>query len=238
MKSAIKAPWAFIVTWLRYYYAIHFLESGLNFALFDFIPHFSKAGRAGPFQVELAAIGLYQLVKYAEVLLGAMLLLNIAVPLVLILMAGISFMIIYLNLFVSPDPRQLFSGTQEVLLIGTLLIAYGGYYADYCRVNAKPFWFWDGFIGIDRPVPQRPFNSLGVTPTVSSKDYVWVVGVGILVTVLVAVVSSTLANRPIRLYDYGPPLASVVLTLITMFFLARIKPTDEASRGWVNRLGL
>ena len=238
MKSAIKSPWAFVITWLRYYYALHFLESGLNFALFDFIPDFSKAGRAGPFQVELAAIGLYQIVKYAEVLLGAMLFLNIAVPLVLILMAGISFMIIYLNLFVSPDPRQLFSGTQEVLLIGSLLIAYGGYYADYCRINARPFWFWNGFDGVDRPVPPRPVNSLGVTPTVGSIDYVVVAVVGASVTVLVAVVSSTLANRPMRLYDYGPPLAAAVITLVTMVIVSRVKRSDAEQGSWVDRLGL
>ncbi|MGE0113322.1 MAG: hypothetical protein AB7T07_00335 [Steroidobacteraceae bacterium] len=143
--KATESPWKYLILWLRLYYAIHYLDSGLNFVLFDYIPDFSKAGKSGPYQLALADIGLYQVVKYLEVVLGSMLLLNIAVPLALIVMAGISFTIVYLNLFVSPNPREAFTGTQELLLNGTLLLAYGGYYANFCRIKARPYWFWDGF---------------------------------------------------------------------------------------------
>ncbi|SPS01135.1 hypothetical protein [Cupriavidus taiwanensis] len=145
MHAAEKSPWKYLVLWLRLYFAIHYLASGLNYVIFNFVPDFSHAGRVGPYLHAMADIGFYQAVKYLEVVLGTMLLFNLAVPLALIVMAGISVTIIYLNLFISPAPRQLFTGLQELLLNGALLLAYGGYYANFCRVKTRPFWFWDGF---------------------------------------------------------------------------------------------
>ncbi|SOY69436.1 conserved membrane hypothetical protein [Cupriavidus taiwanensis] len=145
MHAAEKSPWTYLVLWLRLYFAIHYLASGLNYVIFNFVPDFSHAGRVGPYLHAMADIGFYQVVKYLEVVLGTMLLFNLAVPLALIVMAGISITIIYLNLFISPAPRQLFTGIQELLLNGALLLAYGGYYANFCRVKTRPFWFWDGF---------------------------------------------------------------------------------------------
>lgn len=144
MHAAEKSPWKYLVLWLRLYFAIHYLASGLNFVIFNFVPDFSHAGRVGPYLHAMADIGFYQVIKYLEVVLGTMLLFNLAVPLALIVMAGISVTIIYLNLFISPAPRQLFTGLQELLLNGALLLAYGGYYANFCRVKTRPFWFWDG----------------------------------------------------------------------------------------------
>ncbi|MBP0630451.1 hypothetical protein [Cupriavidus sp. AcVe19-1a] len=144
MHAAEKSPWKYLVLWLRLYFAIHYLASGLNYVIFNFVPDFSHAGRVGPYLHAMADIGFYQVIKYLEVVLGTMLLFNLAVPLALIVMAGISVTIIYLNLFISPAPRQLFTGLQELLLNGALLLAYGGYYANFCRVKTRPFWFWDG----------------------------------------------------------------------------------------------
>ncbi|RDK08253.1 hypothetical protein [Cupriavidus lacunae] len=144
MHAAEKSPWKYLVLWLRLYFAIHYLASGLNFVIFNFVPDFSHAGRVGPYLHAMADIGFYQVIKYLEVVLGTMLLFNLAVPLALIVMAGISVTIIYLNLFISPAPRQLFTGLQELLLNGALLLAYGGYYANFCRVKTRPLWFWDG----------------------------------------------------------------------------------------------
>ena len=145
MHAAEKSPWKYLVLWLRLYFAIHYLASGLNFVIFNFVPDFSHAGRVGPYLHAMADIGFYQVIKYLEVVLGTMLLFNLAVPLALIVMTGVSVTIIYLNLFISPAPRQLFTGFQELLLNGALLLAYGGYYANFCRIKTRPFWFWDGF---------------------------------------------------------------------------------------------
>ncbi len=118
MHAAEKSPWKYLVLWLRLYFAIHYLASGLNFVIFNFVPDFSHAGRVGPYLHAMADIGFYQVIKYLEVVLGTMLLFNLAVPLALIVMAGVSVTIIYLNLFISPAPRQLFTGIQELLLNG------------------------------------------------------------------------------------------------------------------------
>jgi putative oxidoreductase len=218
MKIANDSPWAHLIRWVRLYYAIHFLESGLNFALFGFIPDFSKAGLAGPFQIEMATIGLYQIVKYLEVVLGAMLLVNFAVPFALIPMAAISFIIIYLNLIVSPDPRQAFSGMQEMLLIGSLLLAYGGYYADFCRARTRPYWLWDGFSGRGRPVPPPPGQGpVALADTVARwRDYLLVAGFALLATAAVMIFSTRFGQRPLRLYDYGPPLGAAFLAMAIM----------------------
>lgn len=145
MIKADESPWKYLVLWLRLYFAFHYLKSGLYYVIFDFIPDFSRAGAVGPYLTEMTNIGFYPLVKYLEVILGAMLLFNFMVPLALIVMAGITFQIAYLNLVVSPHPRQKFTGTQELLLNGSLLLAYGGYYVDFLRAKVKPNSLWEGF---------------------------------------------------------------------------------------------
>lgn len=37
MIQADQGPWKYIVLWLRYYYAIHFLKSGINYAVFGVV---------------------------------------------------------------------------------------------------------------------------------------------------------------------------------------------------------
>jgi putative oxidoreductase len=143
--KANESPWKYLVMWLRYYYAFHYLKSGLYFVIFNYVPDFSKAGPVGPYLTEMHNVGFYPFVKYLEVVLGAMLLFNWFVPLALIVMAGITVQISYLNLFVSPHPRQAFTGTQELLINGSLLLAYGGYYVDYLRKKAEPLFLWEGF---------------------------------------------------------------------------------------------
>lgn len=138
MLNTEKGPLKYLIMWLRYYYAIHFLKSGLNFAIFGVIPDFTKAGAVGPYLLEMTNIGFYPFIKYLEIILGAMLLFNLFVPVALAVMAGIAFQIIYLNLFISPHPRQLFTGTQELLLCGLLILAYGKHFAGLFTLKAKP----------------------------------------------------------------------------------------------------
>jgi putative oxidoreductase len=145
MVQAGESPWKYLVMWLRIYFAFHYLKSGLYFVIFDYVPDFSRAGAVGPYLNEMHNIGFYPLVKYLEVVLGSMLLFNRFVPLALIVMAGITVQISYLNLVVSPHPRQKFTGTQELLLNGSLLLAYGGYYVNYLKAKASPYFLWEGF---------------------------------------------------------------------------------------------
>lgn len=152
MIKASESPWNYLVLWLRLYFAFHYLKSGLYYVLFGYVPDFSRSGPVGPYLTEMTNIGFYPLVKYLEVVLGTMLLFNWMTPLALIVMGGITFQIAYLNLVVSPHPRQKFTGTQELLLNGSLLLAYGGYYADFLRQKARPHFLWEGF----RSRSQRP----------------------------------------------------------------------------------
>lgn len=142
MIDAERGPWKYLVMWLRFYYAIHFLKSGINYAVFGVIPDFSKAGAVGPYLTEMNNIGFYPFIKYLEIVLGSMLLFDILTPLALAVMAGIAFQIAYLNLFISPHPRQLFTGTQELLLCGLLIFSYGKSYAGLLRIKAKPRFLW------------------------------------------------------------------------------------------------
>lgn len=144
MICAEKAPWKYLVMWLRFYYAIHFLKSGINYAVFGVIPDFSKAGAVGPYLAEMNNIGFYPFIKYLEIVLGSMLLFNILTPLVLAVMAGIAFQIAYLNLFISPHPRQLFTGTQELLLCGLLILAYGKHFTSLFVVRPTAGFPWKG----------------------------------------------------------------------------------------------
>ncbi|KMM24017.1 membrane protein [Bordetella pseudohinzii] len=140
--QAENSPWKYLILWLRFYYAIHFLKSGINYAVFGVIPDFSKAGAVGPYLNAMNDIGFYPFIKYLEIVLGTMLLFNILTPLALAVMAGIAFQIGYLNLFVSPHPRQLFTGTQELLLCGLLILAYGKSYAGMLTARARPAFLW------------------------------------------------------------------------------------------------
>ncbi|WP_353234331.1 hypothetical protein [Diaphorobacter ruginosibacter] len=214
MIKAEQGPWKYLILWLRYYYAIHFLKSGINFAVFGVIPDFSKAGAVGPYMHEMNEVGFYPLVKYLEIVLGSMLLFNILVPVALAFMAGIAFQIIYLNLFVSPHPRQLFTGTQELLLCGLLILAYGKNFAGLFQLRAKPGFPW-----------QQRQSAVTGSPAVTgmpvyaarSKDMVLLIAVAVVWTVVVIGFSTTMGSRPLRIYDWGPPMGALLLALFTMF---------------------
>ncbi len=126
MHAAEKSPWKYLVLWLRLYFAIHYLASGLNFVIFNFVPDFSHAGRVGPYLHAMADIGFYQVIKYLEVVLGTMLLFNLAVPLALIVMAGVSVTIIYLNLFISPRPGSCSRGSRSCFSTAACCSPTGG----------------------------------------------------------------------------------------------------------------
>ena len=79
-----------------------------------------------------------------------MLLFNILTPVALAVMAGIAFQIAYLNLFVSPHPRQLFTGIQELLLYGLLILAYGKHYRSLFVVKAAPSFPWNSVFNTHR----------------------------------------------------------------------------------------
>lgn len=212
MIKADEGPWKYLILWLRFYYAIHFLKSGINFAVFGVVPDFSKAGAVGPYMHEMHAIGFYPLVKYLEIVLGSMLLFNVLVPVALSVMAGIAFQIIYLNLFVSPHPRQLFTGTQELLLCGLLILAYGRHFAGLFRWKARPGFPWQ-----EHPQPRSALVEQTTAAYTAVPRDLWVLlGVSLAWTLVVIAFSTTLGSRPLRIYDWGPPVGALVLAVVVM----------------------
>ena len=231
MIKAENGPWKYLILWLRYYYAIHFLKSGINFALFGVVPDFSKAGAVGPYMREMNEVGFYPLVKYLEIVLGSMLLFNALVPVALAFMAGIAFQIIYLNLFVSPHPRQLFTGTQELLLCGLLILAYGKTFAGLFQLRAKPGFPWQaqGLVEqVRMPEHARPYAP-------GLRDFIVLVSVSLIWTLVVIGFSTTMGSRPLRMYDWGPPVGALILSLAAMYLgrstSRRVEPEHTVARA-------
>ncbi len=224
MIKADEGPWKYLILWLRFYYAIHFLKSGINFAVFGVVPDFSKAGAVGPYMREMHEIGFYPLVKYLEIVLGSMLLFNVLVPVALTFMAGIAFQIGYLNLFVSPHPRQLFTGTQELLLCGLLILAYASTFAGLFQWKAKPGFPWQ-----KNPQEASAARTKSKTPCTAGRKDVWLLlCVSLAWTLVVIGFSTTLGSRPLRIYDWGPPVGALLITLVAMGMERRRRPATAA----------
>ena len=226
MIQADQGPWKYIVLWLRYYYAIHFLKSGINYAVFGVVPDFSKAGAVGPYLHEMNVVGFYPLVKYLEIVLGSMLLFNILVPVALAVMEGLALQVIYLNLFISPHPRQLFTGTQELLLCGLLILAYGKNFASLFQWKASPRFPWQATVAspvihtAKAPAPQAAHT----------KDFVILFVIAGIWTLVVMAFSTTMGSRPLRIYDWGPPVGALLLSWLAMWWSNRQFQNDHSTR--------
>jgi len=147
MKPSDESPWKYIVLWLRIVFGVHLLYSGLAYAIGGWIPPDVQKNLdpAEHFIVMLNNVGLYPWVKYQEIVAGAMLVANYAVPLALVIELPITIVIFYLNVLVNASGRHLYTGPQELFLNVSLLLAYGGYYANFLRTQTRPWWLWDGF---------------------------------------------------------------------------------------------
>lgn len=125
MQSANSSPWKYVITWLRLYFGAHLFFSGIRFVIDGYVP--MVPGLAGEYLAGADAIGMYHWIKYMEAIYGFLLLTNRFVLLTLILEMPTTVTIFWLNTFISATPRQLFSGPQELLMNGLLLLAYSGY---------------------------------------------------------------------------------------------------------------
>lgn len=140
---ASASPWKYVITWLRLYFGAHLFFSGIRYITSGYVPFIPGPG--GAYVAAATVIHMYPAVKYMEFVFGMMLLTNRFVLLALILEMPTTVTIFWLNTFIVATPVQLFSGPQELLMNGALLVAYSGYMASVFRPKLKPMWLWEGW---------------------------------------------------------------------------------------------
>lgn len=139
---ASKPASYYIIHWLRLYFGAHLLFSGIRYAVTGYVPDIPGVG--GEWVQANANIYLYQIIKYLEILTGAMILSNRFTLLGLILEFPATVNIFWLNTFIVATPRQLFTGPQELFLNGVLLLAYSGWMYAVLKPKLEPLALWNG----------------------------------------------------------------------------------------------
>jgi hypothetical protein len=137
IEDAERPPLHHAITALRLYYGAHLLWSSLRYWFTDMqpvIPH--PVG--GPFIELLTAMGVFPAIKAMEGLIGAMLLANRYVPLMLVLEMPTSVTIFYLNTIVTATPRTVITGPAELAVNALLLLGYFRYYQPFLVARAEP----------------------------------------------------------------------------------------------------
>ncbi|WP_284336083.1 hypothetical protein [Comamonas sp. NoAH] len=137
----MQTKWLYIVHWVRVYYGIYLLYSGVRYALTGFVPEIPGVG--GQWVQANADIYIYQFVKYLEIVAGVMILTNRFPLLGLILEMPTTVNVFWLNTFIVATPRQLFTGPHELVMNGFLLLAYSGWIYAAVKPKLQPLWLWD-----------------------------------------------------------------------------------------------
>jgi uncharacterized membrane protein YphA (DoxX/SURF4 family) len=148
--EAFRPDWTrYALLWVRMAFGAHSAISGIN----HFMPIFDIGGGGdpalspiGPFMGELIHIGLYDVVKVIEVVVGICLLTNRFVPLAAAVELPISVVIAYLCIFVDGSPNIVFSGVREIGFNLFILACYADYFLPLVTSQAKV-----------RPIWRRPF---------------------------------------------------------------------------------
>jgi hypothetical protein len=148
----------YVILWFRMFFGIHLLFSTLRHYMTDWQAEIPGAG--GRFVNSLMEMGLYEMVKGIEGVVGLCLVLNLFVPLVLVVELPISFIIFYLNFIIVGTGYQLFTGPQEIFLNCLLMVFYGGYYVSMLQRSAPPKPLWQHWRGVGAAdVPARSATS-------------------------------------------------------------------------------
>jgi len=149
----VTAKLKYVVLWFRTFYGAHLTYSAMRYYL-AYAPkslllavHYKPLGAvthplAHAFVDAITATGIYHVVKTVELIVGIALLANLFVPLVLVIEMPISVVIFILNFFVVASDRQLFSGPQEILLNGLLMVFYSRYYLPLLKPVVPPLPLW------------------------------------------------------------------------------------------------
>lgn len=209
--------WQF-VTFFRILFASHLLYSGGAYIFFGWVPSafYNPASPVGHFMVELDKVGLYPLVKYIEFTLGLLALANRFTPLVAVMEFPITVMIAYLNIVVegSHGARHYYTGVQELVINGMVLLGYGAYYRSMLNIRNEPRWLWQ------TPDSKPAEAGNGTTAMV-------LFFVGFMALVMAASWFMGSADRRLPPRDWLPPLASFI-AMLALRFASRPAAGDRA----------
>lgn len=201
--------WQF-VTFFRILFASHLLYSGGAYIFFGWVPSafYNPASPVGHFMVELDKVGLYPLVKYIEFTLGLLALVNRFTPLVAVMEFPITVMIAYLNIVVegSHGARHYYTGVQELVINGMVLLGYGAYYRSMLNIRNEPRWLW-----------QSPDSKADAAAAADGTRAMAVCFIGIMALVMAASWFMGSADRRLPPRDWLPPLASFIAMLALRF---------------------
>ena len=115
------------VIFVQYFFGAHSLLSGSNHFL-HFVPEPSPTNPlTAPFMMAISNMGLFDVVKVIETVVGLCLVFNVWVPLAAIAEMPVTVIIWYVSVVLSHQPRPNYTGWRELLMNGILLAAYGRY---------------------------------------------------------------------------------------------------------------
>lgn len=213
--------WQF-VTFFRILFAAHLLYSGGAYIFFGWVP--SAMGDpnspVGRFMVELDNVGLYPLVKYIEFFLGLLALSNRFTPLAAVMEFPITVIIAYLNIFVESAlaSRHLYTGVQELVINGIVLLGYGGFYRSMLNMRNEPCWLWQ------QPGPATRDSDgeggKGDKEAGLGTPQIWIFFVLFMAVIMAASWFLGSVDRRLPPRDWLPPLVSFVAMLAVYRFSA------------------
>lgn len=212
-----------LVTFFRILFASHLLYSGGAYIFFGWVPSafHDPTSPAGRFMVELDQVGLYPLVKYLEFALGLLALANRFVPLVAVLEFPVTVMIAYLNLVVEGAiaPRHYYTGVQELVINGMVLLGYGACYRAMLGARNTPVWLWQdpADSAAQAAAPQRP----------AGRWTIWLVFAAIMAVVCAASWFLGSVDRRLPPRDWLPPLLAFV-AMLGLQRITRVAPEPRA----------
>lgn len=132
----------YVMLWIQMAFGMHSLISGLNYFL-EFLPLPRVMHPiAGPFVDSMTAMGLFDLVKLVEVLVGFALIFNRFVPLALAAELPTSITISWMSVIVVQSERSVYTGLKEILFNVVLLAWYAGWFTPLLRPRSdgRPLW--------------------------------------------------------------------------------------------------
>ena len=133
----------YVVIFVQYFFGAHSLLSGSNHFL-HFLPEPSpKNPLSGPFMAVISNVGLFDVVKVIETVVGVCLLLNLWVPLAAVAEMPVTIIIWYVSVVLSHEMRPNYTGWRELILNVILLAAYAGYFLPLLKPRLPRWELWN-----------------------------------------------------------------------------------------------